>query len=172
MAVLTISDGCFAGTREDLSGPAVERLLRVSGVPQPLRETLPDEQHLIADALRKIAKHTDLILTTGGTGLAKRDVTPDATRQVCDRLIDGLAERMRAEGLRNTAMAPLSRSVCGTLGATMIVNLPGNPSGAATSLRRSRLPRPTRSSGCCRMRWICWRTEPSIATTMTTNRTK
>ena len=134
MAVLTISDGCFAGTREDLSGPAVERLLRVSGVPQPLRETLPDEQHLIADALRKFAKHTDLILTTGGTGLAKRDVTPDATRQVCDRLIDGLAERMRAEGLRNTAMAPLSRSVCGTLGATMIVNLPGNPSGAATSL--------------------------------------
>jgi molybdopterin adenylyltransferase len=132
--VLTISDGCFHGTREDLSGPAVAALLRGAGA-DVAAETLPDEVDLIAAALRRhAAAGAGLIATTGGTGLAARDVTPEATRMVCERLVDGLAERMRAEGQRRTPMAALSRGVCGTVGSTLIVNLPGSPRGAATSL--------------------------------------
>ena len=97
-------------------------------------EMLPDELDLIAAALRRHAEAAGLIVTTGGTGLAARDVTPEATRLVCERLIDGLAERMRAEGLQHTPLAALSRAVCGTLGATLIVNLPGSPAGAKSSL--------------------------------------
>jgi len=97
-------------------------------------ETLPDELDLIVASLRRHAASANLIVTTGGTGLAPRDVTPEATRLVCDRLVDGLAERMRAEGLLHTPFAPLSRAVCGTLGSTLIVNLPGSPAGARTSL--------------------------------------
>jgi molybdenum cofactor synthesis domain-containing protein len=90
---------------------------------------------LIAATLRRHAKVVDMILTTGGTGLAPRDVTPEATRLVCDRLIDGLAEQMRAVGLQHTPYAALSRAVCGTLGGTLIVNLPGSPAGAKSSLQ-------------------------------------
>jgi len=97
-------------------------------------ETLPDELDLIASALRRHAKGAELIVTTGGTGLAPRDVTPEATKLVCERLIDGLAERMRAEGLLHTPFAVLSRAVCGTLGGTLIVNLPGSPGGAKSAL--------------------------------------
>lgn len=97
-------------------------------------ETLPDEVDLIAAALRRYAESADLIVTTGGTGLAARDVTPEATKMVCERMVDGLAERIRAEGLRHTPFAALSRGVCGTLGGTLIVNLPGNPAGAQVSL--------------------------------------
>lgn len=132
--VLTISDRCFRGEQTDLSGPAVAQLLIAAGIPSPLAETLPDELDLIADALRRHAASANLIVTTGGTGLAPRDVTPEATRAVCERLVDGLAERMRAVGLLHTPLAPLSRAVCGTLGRTLIVNLPGSPAGARTSL--------------------------------------
>jgi len=132
--VLTISDGCFHGAREDKSGPALVELLEAAGVAAVATETLPDEVELIAAALRRHAANAGLIVTTGGTGLAARDVTPEATRMVCERLVDGLAERMRAEGLRQTPMAALSRGVCGTLGKTLIVNLPGSPAGAVTSL--------------------------------------
>ncbi len=97
-------------------------------------ETLPDEVDLIAAALRRHAGDVELIMTTGGTGLAPRDVTPEATKLVCERLIDGLAERMRADGLIHTPFAALSRAVCGTLGCTLIVNLPGSPAGAKSSL--------------------------------------
>ncbi len=97
-------------------------------------EVLPDELDLIVAALRRYAQKVPLIVTTGGTGLAPRDVTPDATRIVCERLIDGLAERMRADGLLQTPFAPLSRAVCGTVGETLIVNLPGSPAGAERSL--------------------------------------
>ena len=97
-------------------------------------ETLPDELELIAAALSRYAKVAGLIVTTGGTGLAARDVTPEATRLVCERMVDGLAERMRAEGLRHTPFAALSRAVCGTLDSTLIVNLPGSPTGAKSSL--------------------------------------
>ena len=96
--------------------------------------TLPDEADLIAAALRRHAGAVNLIVTTGGTGLAARDVTPEATKLVCERLVDGLAERMRADGLLHTPFAALSRGVCGTLGTTLIVNLPGSPAGAKSSL--------------------------------------
>ncbi len=134
-AVLTISDRCAAGTQVDASGPAVSRLLEEAGLPVSAIAILPDEIGEIAHALRHHAAEVDLIVTTGGTGLAPRDVTPEATRMVCDRLVDGLSERMRAAGLAETPMSPLSRSVCGCLGATLIVNLPGSPAGAVTSLK-------------------------------------
>jgi molybdopterin adenylyltransferase len=132
--VLTISDRCSRGERVDLSGPVVCELLENAGVSQVISEVLPDELDLIAAALWRNAKVVDLIVTTGGTGLATRDVTPEATRMVCERLIDGLAERMRADGLLHTPLASLSRGVCGTLGAALIVNLPGSPAGASSSL--------------------------------------
>jgi len=139
VVVLTISDSCSRGTQVDRSGPAVVELLEAAGVTEVVTETLPDELDLIAAALRRLAANAELIATTGGTGLATRDVTPEATRQVCERLVDGLAERMRTEGLRQTPLAALSRGVCGTVsrpggGATLIVNLPGSPGGAMTSL--------------------------------------
>jgi len=133
-AVLTISDRCFRGEQVDLSGPAVVQLLTSAGVVAPIAETLPDELEHIAASLRLHAERCNLVITTGGTGLAPRDVTPEATRMVCDRLVDGLAERMRADGLLHTPLAALSRAVCGAVGATLIVNLPGSPSGASTSL--------------------------------------
>ena len=134
-AVLTISDRCAAGTQVDASGPAVVRVLEEAGLAVTQRATLPDEVGEIAHALRHYAGKVDLIVTTGGTGLALRDVTPEATRMVCDRMVDGLPERMRAVGLAQTPKAPLSRAVCGCVGSTLIVNVPGSPAGAETSLR-------------------------------------
>jgi molybdopterin adenylyltransferase len=138
--VLTISDRCAAGRQMDISGPAVARVLAEAGAPPPTMQTLPDEFGEIVHALRFHAVEAELIVTTGGTGLSPRDVTPEATRNVCERMVDGLAERMRAEGLKHTPMAPLSRAVCGTVsraggGEALIVNLPGSPAGAETSLR-------------------------------------
>lgn len=133
--VLTISDRCARGEQEDLSGPAVEAMLRGAGVVRLEREVLPDEVEVISAALRgAAARGAALVLTTGGTGLAARDVTPEATRAVCERMVDGLAERMRAASLEATPLAALSRAVAGTLGRTLIVNLPGSPNGATMSL--------------------------------------
>jgi molybdenum cofactor synthesis domain-containing protein len=132
--VITVSDGCFHGKREDLSGPAVVDLLEQAGVPVFEREVVQDEVDDIAKALRRACVSAELVITTGGTGLATRDVTPEATKMVCERLVDGLAELMRAEGARQTPLAALSRAVCGTVGRTLIVNLPGSPAGAAGSL--------------------------------------
>ena len=132
--VLTISDRCFLGQQTDLSGPAVVSLLEEAGVPNIDALTLPDELEQIASTLRHRARTANLLITTGGTGLAARDVTPEATREVCERIIDGLAERMRADGLLHTPLAPLSRAVCGSVGSTLIVNLPGSPAGARSSL--------------------------------------
>jgi molybdopterin adenylyltransferase len=132
--VLTISDRCSRGEQVDLSGPEVQRILTEAGVAEMVAETLPDEVELIAAALRRYAGAAELIVTTGGTGLAPRDVTPEATRMVCERLVDGLAERMRAAGLAETPFAALSRGVCGTIGSTLIVNLPGRPAGARSGL--------------------------------------
>jgi molybdopterin adenylyltransferase len=132
--VLTISDRCSRGEQVDLSGPAVCQLLEDAGVGVVAAEILPDDLDLIAGALRRHSASAGLIVTTGGTGLAARDVTPEATKLVCDRMVDGLAERMRAEGLLHTPLAALSRAVCGTLEGTLIVNLPGSPAGAKSSL--------------------------------------
>ena len=137
VAVLTVSDSCARGTQQDRSGPAVVEIVEAAGAAEVASETLPDEVELIAAALRRHAANgAQLILTTGGTGLAPRDVTPEATRLVCDRLVEGLAERMRSEGARQTSLAALSRGVCAVVSgsATLVVNLPGSPAGASTSL--------------------------------------
>ena len=134
--MLTVSDRCARGERADESGPAVAACLREAGFAVSGSATLPDEQGLIEDALRRAAAHgSRLIVTTGGTGLTARDVTPEATRAVCSRLLDGLSERMRAQGLKETPFAVLSRGVCGLLGQTLVINLPGAPRGAVTSLQ-------------------------------------
>ncbi len=133
-AVLTVSDRCFNGRQTDLSGPAVADRLRAAGIADTVIETVPDDLDRIVAALRRHAASVNLVITTGGTGLAPRDVTPEATRVVCERLVDGIPERMRTAGLEQTAFAPLSRAVCGTTGNTLILNLPGSPSGAAASL--------------------------------------
>ncbi len=98
------------------------------------KAVVPDEVDAITAALRTHAAQADLVVTTGGTGLAARDVTPEATRLVCERLVEGIAERMRAEGVKETPLAALSRGVCGSMGRTLILNLPGSPRGAVTSL--------------------------------------
>lgn len=134
-AILTVSDSCFRGEREDLSGPAVAGVLEEFGLETAPPEVVPDERVAIEDALRRAAGRARLVVTTGGTGVGPRDVTPEATRAVCDRLLDGVSERMRAVGLSETPYAALSRAVCGTLGSTLILNLPGSPRGAVTSLK-------------------------------------
>ncbi len=137
--VLTVSDSCSRGEREDLSGPAVAALLSESGFTVTGHNVVADEMNLIADALRGAARPGRVLVTTGGTGLTARDVTPEATRTICSRLLDGLSEQMRMEGLKETPFAVLSRGVCGLLavsgGEALVVNLPGAPRGAITSLR-------------------------------------
>lgn len=133
--VITVSDRCFEGSQEDLSGPAVAALLGRARLSSIATRTVPDELEVIVSALREGATTADLIVTTGGTGLAPRDVTPEATRVVCERIVDGLAEKMRSAGAQQTPLAALSRAVCGTVGATLIINLPGSPRGAEKSLQ-------------------------------------
>jgi len=133
-AVITISDSSARGERADLSGPAVAAALEVRGFHVLSRQVIPDERRLIESALIESSEFAQLVVTTGGTGLAERDVTPEATRAVCDRLVEGLSERMRAEGLKKTPFASLSRAVCGIRGRCLIVNLPGSPAGATESL--------------------------------------
>lgn len=134
-AVLTISDSAFRKTREDLSGPRLQQILKDSGFEITLSKVLPDEAQQIAAALRTAAVQARFVVTTGGTGIAARDVTPEATQRVCDRLLDGVAQLMRAEGLKQTPFAALSRGVCGTIGTSIVLNLPGNPAGAEQSLK-------------------------------------
>lgn len=135
-AVLTISDSSYRGEREDVSGPRVRARLEAAGFEVAPIEVLPDEAALIALRLREIADlgHCDAIFTTGGTGVAQRDITPEATREVIDKEIPGFGEMMRAEGLKKTPFAPLSRATAGTRGRVLIVNLPGSPKGAVESL--------------------------------------
>jgi molybdenum cofactor synthesis domain-containing protein len=114
------------------------QMLEDAGAAAIVTEVLTDDLDLIAGTLRRHAANAALVVTTGGTGLAPRDVTPEATRTVCHQLIDGLAERMRAAGLEQTPLAALSRGVCGVVrtesAAALVVNLPGSPAGATTSL--------------------------------------
>lgn len=134
-AVVTVSDASHRGEREDLSGPAVAEVLGSHGFHVTHSMTVPDERAIIRDTLVQLSSEADLVVTTGGTGIAPRDVTPEATREVCERFIDGIPELIRAEGLRHTPFAILSRGICGTRGRTIILNLPGNPSGARESLQ-------------------------------------
>jgi len=133
-AVLTVSDSSSRGERADLSGPAVVQLLTKKKFKVVASETVPDEQDAIKSALLRLAARARLVITTGGTGIAARDVTPEATWAVCDRVLEGVAERMRFEGARKTPFAALSRGVCGVRGKSVILNLPGSPSGAVESL--------------------------------------
>ena len=132
--VLTISDRCFAGTQTDVSGPAVERVLAASGAEIIAVKVVPDERGEIAAAMREAAADVALVVTTGGTGLAARDVTPEATLDVCERLVPGLAELIRQDGARHTPFAALGRGICGVCGNALILNLPGSPAGAESSL--------------------------------------
>lgn len=133
-AVLTLSDKGVKGERLDRSGPIVERLLKKIDAQVISRDILPDEKTVIRRRLIRLCRDADLIITTGGTGLSWRDVTPDATMEVIQREIPGLAEAMRYEGMRKTPYAMLSRAVAGVRGQTLIINLPGSPSGVKENL--------------------------------------
>jgi len=132
--VITVSDSATRGEREDISGPAVAETLRKAGFEVVGRETVPDEVVSIKKVLIDACAMAPLVVTTGGTGLAARDVTPEATRAVCERLAEGVAEHMRSEGMKRTPFAALSRGVCGIRGGSLILNLPGSPKGAVESL--------------------------------------
>jgi molybdopterin adenylyltransferase len=133
-AVVTVSDSCSRGERKDLSGPAVAQLLQQLHFSVIVREIVPDDSIQIQNLLIRLAREVRFIATTGGTGIAPRDVTPEATAAVCDRILDGVAERMRSEGVKKTAFAALSRGICGVRGSALILNLPGSPAGAVESL--------------------------------------
>ncbi len=134
VAVLTLSDKGSKGEREDLSGPAIGEMLKPIGAEVKYYEMLPDEREVIKEKLIELSANVDLILTTGGTGLSPRDVTPEATMEVVDREIPGIAEAMRAEGMKKTARSMLSRAVAGVRGKTLIVNLPGSPTAVKENL--------------------------------------
>ena len=135
VAVVTISDSCYNGSREDRSGPALEARAKQKGWEVPYATVLPDEADRISEMLRELSDEStaQVVFTTGGTGIAQRDVTPEATRAVIDREIPGMAEHIRAEGAKSTSRAVLSRGIVGIRGRTLIVNLPGSPSGAVES---------------------------------------
>ena len=133
-AVVTVSDSCAQGQRKDASGPAVVQLLEKLNFSVAALEVVPDDEIRIQNLLIRLARQVRLIVTTGGTGIAPRDVTPDATARVCDRMLDGVAEKMRSEGMKKTQYAALSRGICGVRGQAIILNLPGSPNGAVESL--------------------------------------
>ncbi|MGO9377639.1 MAG: molybdenum cofactor biosynthesis protein B [Dissulfurispiraceae bacterium] len=132
-AVLTLSDKGSRGERTDESGPAIVDIFKGIGEVK-FYDILPDDRDLIRERLLFYAGRVDLILTTGGTGLSSRDVTPEATRDVIDREIPGIAEAMRAEGLKKTGTAMLSRAIAGVKGQTLIINLPGSPKAVRENL--------------------------------------
>ena len=132
--VITASDSAARGSRQDVSGPKIAELLASKGFRVLRSAVVADDQDSIAHAIRAAAAEARLVVTTGGTGLGPRDVTPEATRLVCDRVVEGIAERMRIEGAKNTPLAILSRGMCGSLGSSLVLNLPGSPAGATESL--------------------------------------
>ena len=137
-AVLTISDSCSRGEkrggRKDLSGPAVAEALERHNFRVVLRSVVADERAAIQEKLIELCQSARLVVTTGGTGIAPRDVTPEATSAVSERLVEGIAEQMRMKGARKTRFAALSRAVCGVRERSLILNLPGSPAGAVESL--------------------------------------
>jgi molybdopterin adenylyltransferase len=127
-AVLTVSDGVFAGSREDSSGDLLEQLLAEEGY-DVVRRVVPDEREAVGAAIAELSAQTRLVLTTGGTGLAHRDVTPEATADVLERPAPGISEAIRADAISKTPHGLLSRGAAGSIGRTLIVNLPGSPGG-------------------------------------------
>ena len=133
-AVLTVSDSCSRGERVDLSGPAVVGALERHKFQVVERSVVADDCAIIQKKLIELCRSARLVVTTGGTGIAPRDVTPEATSAVCDRLVEGIAEQMRLRGSDKTRFSALSRAVCGVRGTSLILNLPGSPAGAVESL--------------------------------------
>jgi len=135
-AIVTVSDSVATGTREDRSGAVLRERVEALGWQVTAQEIVPDEIDRIASILTRLADsgQVSLILTTGGTGIAARDITPEAARSVIEREIPGLGEMMRAEGRKLTPFAALSRSIGGVRGRVLIINLPGSPKGALESL--------------------------------------
>ncbi|OHB65064.1 MAG: molybdenum cofactor biosynthesis protein [Planctomycetes bacterium RBG_13_60_9] len=129
VAILTVSDSCARDKREDASGPAIKEIASAAGFDVREERIVPDDREAIARELVRFSDEggCDLVFTTGGTGLGPRDVTPEATAAVCDRLVPGLGELMRAETRSKTRKAVLSRGIAGIRGQTLIVNLPGSP---------------------------------------------
>lgn len=134
VAILTLSDKGSKGEREDASGPAIEKMMKRIDAKIVSYDILPDQKGLIKKKLLSLCDKVDLILTTGGTGLSPRDVTPEATREVIQREIPGIAEAMRFYGLKKTRRAMLSRAIAGVRDRTMIVNLPGSPAAVKENL--------------------------------------
>jgi molybdenum cofactor biosynthesis protein B len=133
--VVTVSDGAFHGTREDKSGPALVNLLLGGGFDIGAPEVVPDEVERIREAIETaIARGADLVVTTGGTGLGPRDVTPQTTKALFDYEVPGIGEEMRRAGAASTPMAVLSRGTAGVRGRALIISVPGSPAGAAESL--------------------------------------
>lgn len=136
IGVLTISDSSFRGERQDLSGRAIVELLLAEGLTVEKTAIVPDEEDMIVETLLLwCADGLDLVLTTGGTGLYARDVTPEATRRVMDREAPGIAEAIRMEGLKETPMAMLSRGLAGIRESTLIINMPGSPKAVESAMR-------------------------------------
>ena len=135
-AILTISDACSQGAREDVSGRTIAEMLAADKFEICDRKIAPDDLETIAQQLRHFSEKAgvDLVLTTGGTGFGPRDVTPEATASACERMVPGFGEIMRAEGLKKTPNAILSRGTAGICGRTLIINLPGSPKAVAESL--------------------------------------
>lgn len=134
-AVVTISDSVARGQRTDRSGPATVEVLRQHGFDVTQQRAVVDDQGEIEQTLIQLSEQVQLIVTTGGTGISERDVTPEATRAVCTKLIDGIPQKMRAAGSQSTEFAILSRGLCGVRGQALILNLPGSPAGAVDSLQ-------------------------------------
>ena len=134
-AVLTVSDSCARGERSDASGPAVSRTLQEFHFAVIEIRVVADDHGAIQKAIVDLARKARLVVTTGGTGISARDVTPEATRSVCGRILDGVSERMRREGEKKTPFAALSRGLCGVCGTSLVLNLPGSPAGAVESLQ-------------------------------------
>lgn len=134
--ILTMSDKGSRGEREDLSGKEIERMIRDLPAEIAAYEVIPDEPEVIREKLREFSDRLslDLVLTTGGTGVTPRDVTPEATKEVIERELPGMSEAMRAESLKKTPHAMISRAVCGIRGTTLIINLPGSPRAVRENL--------------------------------------
>ena len=133
-AVITVSDSCALGERADASGPEARRLLAEAGFEVEAPVVVADDRETIAAAIRAAAASARLVVTTGGTGFAARDVTPEATLDVLEREAPGIAEHLRARGLADTPLSPLSRGRAGLVGACLVVNLPGSPRGVRSGL--------------------------------------
>lgn len=134
-AVLTISDSSFQGKRKDLSGPAIAKELAAADYRITRTAVVPDERDPIQQKILECCSQADLVVTVGGTGIAARDVTPEATLAVIERQIEGIPEKMRIAGAAKTPLAALSRGVCGVRGRSLILNLPGSPKAAVESLQ-------------------------------------